>query len=177
MSQAAKLIEQVLLLRCQIGDKNAFAELIERYQRPLRYFISRLLENSEMTEDIFQDTWLTVIRQIYSLKEIDAFPTWLYRIARNKVYQQLRREKKLSELDENIAVQNDTKDDAFSAEDASKVHRCLERLRPEHKEVLMLRFLEQMSYDQIAQVINCNLGTVKSRIYYAKLALKKEMEK
>ena len=177
MNQAAKLIEQVLLLRCQIGDKDAFAELIERYQRPLRYFISRLLENSEMTEDIFQDTWLTVIRRIHTLREIDAFGTWLYRIARNKVYEQLRREKKLSELDENIAVANDTEDDAFSPEDAVKVHRCLERLKPEHKEVLMLRFLEQMPYGQIAQVINCNLGTVKSRIYYAKLALKKEMEK
>lgn len=177
MNQAGKLIEQVLLLRCQIGDREAFAELIGRYHKPLRYFISRLLDNAQITEDIFQETWLTVIRQIHSLKEIDAFPTWLYRIARNKVYQHLRKDMNLSELDENITVPNDTEEDFFSAEDAAKVHKCLERLKPEHKEVLMLRFLEQMSYDQIAHVINRNLGTVKSRIYYAKLALKKEMEK
>ena len=177
MNSSDQLIEQVLVLRCQIGDKDAFAELIEQYQAPLRYFISRLSANPETAEDIFQDTWLTVIRRIHTLKKIDAFPTWLYRIARNKVYQQFRRKKKLSKLDQNIAVPNNTENDVFSPEDAAKIHRCLKELLPEYKEVLMLRFLEQMSYEQISQVINCKLGTVKSRIYYAKLALKKEMEK
>ena len=177
MNSSDQLIEQVLVLRCQIGDKDAFAELIEQYQAPLRYFISRLSANPETAEDIFQDTWLTVIRRIHSLKKTDAFSTWLYRIARNKVYQQFRRKRKLSELNENIAVPNDTGNDVFSTEDAAKIHRCLKELLPEYKEVLMLRFLEQMSYEQISQVINCRLGTVKSRIHYAKLALKKEMEK
>jgi RNA polymerase sigma-70 factor (ECF subfamily) len=135
------------------------------------------LDDVEMREDIFQDTWLTVIRCIYSLKSTEAFSTWLYRIAHNRVYQQIRRKQKLSELNENIAVPNDTEDDVFSPEDAAKIHRCLKKLRPEHREVLLLRFLEQMSYHEIAQVINCGLGTVKSRIYYAKLALKREMEK
>jgi RNA polymerase sigma-70 factor (ECF subfamily) len=83
MKKAAELREQVLLLRCQIGDRDAFEVLFERYERPLRYFINRLLDNSELTEDIFQDTWLTVIRRIHGLKEVDAFPAWLYRIARN----------------------------------------------------------------------------------------------
>ena len=177
MNSSDQLIEQVLVLRCQIGDKDALAELIERYQAPLRYFIIRLSANPEMAEDIFQDTWLTVIRRIQSLKKIDAFSIWLYRIARNKVYQQLRRKKMLSKLDENITVPNDAKDDIFSPEDAAKIHKCLKELQPEHKEVLMLRFLEQMSYKQISEVLNCNPGTVKSRIHYAKLALKKEVEK
>lgn len=177
MNASERLIEQVLVLRCQIGDKDAFAELIERYNAPLRYFISGLLEDVEMREDIFQETWLTVIRRICGLKRIEAFPTWLYRIARNKVYQQLRRKKKVHELDDNIAVANDTEEEVFSADDAAKIHRSLKILQAEHREVLMLRFLEQMSYHEIAQVVNCSLGTVKSRIYYAKLALKKEMEK
>ena len=177
MKKAAELIEQLLLLRCQMGDKDAFAELIERYERSLRYFINRLLDNSELTEDIFQDTWLTVIRKIYSLKEIDAFPAWLYRIARNKVYQQLRKKRNVSVLDENVAIENHAEDDDFSGEDAAKVHKCLKELPPEYREVLMLRFLEQMPYQQISQVLNCKLGTVRSRLYYAKLALKKELEK
>lgn len=176
MNKAAELIEQVLLLRCQIGDKDAFAELIERYERPLRYFINRLLDDSELTEDIFQDTWLTVIRRIHGLREIDAFPAWLYRIARNKVYQQLRKKRDASRLDENIAVEDNDEDDVFSGEDAAKVHKCLKELPLEYREVLMLRFLEQMSYQQISQVLNCKLGTVRSRIYYAKIALKKELE-
>jgi RNA polymerase sigma-70 factor (ECF subfamily) len=177
MDSAERLIEQVLLLRCQMGDRNAFAELIKRYQEPLRYFINRLLDNEAMTEDVFQETWLTVIGKIHGLREVDAFPTWLYRIARNKVYQQLRKNKRMFELNENLAVPNDVEEDIFSADDAAKIHRCLARLNPVHKEVLLLRFLEQMSYEQMAQVIDCNIGTIRSRIYYAKIALKKEMEK
>jgi len=177
MNRAAKLAEEVLLLRCQVGDKNALTQLIERYQRPLRYFISRLLDDSELTEDIFQDTWLTVIRRMHGLREPDAFSTWLYRIARNKVYHQLRKKKVWSELNEDMAVSNENENDVVSLEDIAKVHKCLRELRPEHKEVLMLRFLEQMPYQQIAEVLDCSLGTVKSRVYYAKLALKKELEK
>jgi len=177
MNRAAKLAEEVLLLRCQVGDKNALTELIERYRRPLQYFISRLLDDSELTQDIFQDTWLTVIRRLHGLREPDAFSTWLYRIARNKVYHHLRKKKVWSELSEDIAAPNENEDDIVSLEDVAKVHKCLKELRPEHKEVLMLRFLEQMTYQQIAEVLDCNLGTVKSRVYYAKLALKKELEK
>jgi RNA polymerase sigma-70 factor (ECF subfamily) len=177
MKKAAELLEQLLLLRCQMGDKDAFAELIERYERPLRYFINRLLDNSELTEDIFQDTWLTVIRKIHGLREIDSFPAWLYRIARNKVYQQLRKRKTVAELDENIAVENHAEDDDFSVEDATRIHKGLKELPPEFREVLMLRFLEQMSYEQISQVLNCKLGTVRSRLHYAKISLKEKLEK
>jgi RNA polymerase sigma-70 factor (ECF subfamily) len=177
MKKAAELREQVLLLRCQIGDRDAFEVLFERYERPLRYFINRLLDNSELTEDIFQDTWLTVIRRIHGLKEVDAFPAWLYRIARNNVYQQLRKKRNVSGLDENIEIEDHAEEDDFSVEDAAKVHKCLKELPPEYREVLMLRFLEQMSYQQISQVLNCKLGTVRSRIYYAKIALRRELEK
>jgi RNA polymerase sigma-70 factor (ECF subfamily) len=177
MNSHERLLERVLILRCQTGDKDAFVKLIERYQAQLRYFISRLLENTQMTEDIFQDTWLAVIRRICSLKKADAFAAWLYRIARNKAYQHLRRKKRLSELEENQEAVEYNQDNSFSPEDAAKIHSCLKKLRHEHREVLMLRFLEEMSYEQIADVVNCSAGTVKSRIHYAKLALRKEMEK
>jgi RNA polymerase sigma-70 factor (ECF subfamily) len=177
MNESEKLIKQVLILRCQIGDGDAFAELIERYGRALRYFIDCLSDNSETAEDIYQDTWLTVVRRIHSLRQTDAFPAWLYRIARNKTYEQLRRKKVYINPDIKTVIQDDIEDDTFPAEDAAKIHTALKKLNPVHREVLMLRFLEQMSYDQIAMVSGCSIGTVKSRIYYAKLALKKEMEK
>jgi len=177
MDSREQLIEQMLILRCQMGDKDAFAKLIERYQRPLRYFISRLLDDAQTSEDILQDTWLTVIGRISSLKKPEAFSIWLYRIARNKVYQRLRKKRVWSELHENIAAPGETEDEAISLENVSKVHACLKALRPEHKEVLMLRFLEHMSYQQMTEVLGCHLGTVKSRVYYAKRALKKELEK
>jgi len=177
MNSREQLIEQMLILRCQMGDRSAMAALIERYQRPLRYFISRLLDDAQASEDLLQETWLTVIRRIHGLKKPEAFSIWLYRIARNKVYHQLRKKKVWSELNENIRASNENQDDIVSLEDVAKIHRCLNKLRPEHKEVLMLRFLEQMSYQQITEVLDCHLGTVKSRVYYAKLALKKELEK
>jgi len=177
MDSREQLIEQMLILRCQMSDNDAFAKLIERYQRPLRYFISRLLDDAQASEDLLQDTWLTVIGRIHSLKKPEAFSIWLYRIARNKVYQRLRRKRIWSELNENIAAPNENEDESISLEEVAKIHECLKTLRSEHKEVLMLRFLEQMSYQQISKVVNCNLGTVRSRVYYAKLALKKELEK
>ncbi|MHC4645207.1 MAG: RNA polymerase sigma factor [Planctomycetota bacterium] len=176
MSTREQLIEQVLVLRCQIGDREALAELIARYEKPVRYFVSRLLQDPEKTEDLVQDIWLAVVRKICTLKKAEAFSMWLYRIARNRVYKELRRKRQFTELDENIEAANSDEDSVFSVEDAARVHRCLERLRSEHKEVLLLRFLEQMSYEQISQVIGCKVGTVRSRIYYAKRALKQEME-
>ncbi|HUT30621.1 MAG TPA: sigma-70 family RNA polymerase sigma factor [Sedimentisphaerales bacterium] len=176
MSVSNRLIEQVLVLRCQIGDRSALVELIERYQAPLRYFVARLIEDPEMAEDILQDTWLAVIRKIHTLRQFDTFSTWLYRIARNSVYKELRKKKHLCLLAEDVAAPGDNEEPVFSPEDAARVHVCLERLRPEHKEVLMLRFLEQMLYEQISQVIGCKVGTVRSRIHYAKRALKREME-
>ncbi len=177
MSSDEQLILQVLILRCQIGDPGALAELIEKYESPLRYFISRLLGDLEMTEDIFQDTWLSVLRCISTLKNADAFAAWLYRIARNKVYHQLRRKKRLTELNESLVVPDAVEEPTFSAEDAAAIHKSLTTLKPQDKEVLMLRFLEQMSYQQMAQVLGCNVGTVRSRLHYARAALKRELEK
>jgi RNA polymerase sigma-70 factor (ECF subfamily) len=126
-----------------------------------------------MAEDIFQETWVKVIGKISTLRNLETFPAWLYRIARNMVYQQFRRKRISVELQDNAVIPEETPNSAF---DAAHIHECLKELQPEHREVLMLRFLEEMSYQRIADVLECNLNTVKSRIYYAKLALKKKME-
>jgi RNA polymerase sigma-70 factor (ECF subfamily) len=171
-----RLEENVLLLRCRVGDRDALSELISRYSRRLRYFIGHLSDSPEMTEDIFQDTWVRVIGKMHTLRNIESFTTWLYRIARNTAFQQLRRKKRSYELDDNLLVPDEPPSDVFSPEDAARIHDGLKRLHPVHREVLALRFLEQMSYQQVADVLGCNLNTVKSRIFYAKLALRKEME-
>ena len=176
MSPAEQLLEHVLIFRCQLGDRDAFVELIGRYERPLRYFISRLVGDTLDAEDVFQDTWLKAMAKIRNLKNVEAFRTWLYRIARNRVYQELRKRKYSLLLDEELEAPGDSENYVFSAEDAARIHRSLEDLPVRQREVLMLRFLEQMSYEQISQVIDCNLGTVKSRIYYAKKTLKHKLE-
>jgi RNA polymerase sigma-70 factor, ECF subfamily len=178
MSHNEQLLDEILILRCQIGDKDAFAQLIERHQESLRYFICCLLGDSKSTEDVFQNTWLTVLKKICTLKEPSAFSTWLYRIARNYVYKELKQKtKQFSHIDEDLPAPIDEEDGDFLPNDLTRMHECLRKLKLAHKEILVLRFLEQMSYQQISQATDCDLGTVKSRIYYAKQALKREMEK
>jgi RNA polymerase sigma-70 factor (ECF subfamily) len=176
MDPRHELLEQVLILRCQIGDKEALAELIGRYSRPLRYFIGHMTDGDDSAEDLFQDTWVSVIGKIGTLRNPATFPAWLYRIARNLVYQRFRRKKPFVELNEAIAGPAEMGESDFSPDDAAQIHLGLKDLPPEHREVLVLRFLEQMSYQQIADVLGCNLNTIKSRIFYAKQALKRKME-
>lgn len=171
-----KLAEHVLIMRCQLRDRQAMAELIERYERPVRYFIRQLVNNADLADELFQDTWLKVIRRIHTLANPEKFAVWLYRIARNRVYEEFRRRKQTVELDEAMEAPDNPQEEALSFEDAAKLHRCLGELKPLQKEVLLLRFLEEMSYEEIAEVLVCHIGTVRSRIHHAKQTLRKKLE-
>lgn len=117
-----------------------------------------------------------MIRRIDTLDNPERFTVWLYRIARNRVYEEFRRKKRVVELDESLEAPDDAEEEVVSFDDAAKLHRCLGELKPLQKEVLMLRFIEQMSYEQIAEVLGCNIGTVRSRIHHAKQALREKLE-
>ena len=171
-----KLAEHVLITRCQLRDRQALAELIEQYERSVRYFIRRLVSDTDLADELFQDTWLTVIRKIHTLENPERFTVWLYRIARNRVYQELRRKKQVVELDESMEAPDNPEEEVLSFEDVSKLHRCLGELKSLQKEALMLRFIERMSYEEIAEVLDCNVGTVRSRIHYAKQVLRTKLE-
>ena len=171
-----RLEESVLILRCRIGDRDAFGELISRYYRRLRYFIGHLSDSPEMVDDVFQDTWARAIGKMHTLRNIESFRTWLYRIARNTAYQHLRRRRKAYEFHDDREALEEQPDDGFSAADAARIHAGLKKLPPAHREVLALRFLEEMTYQQVAEILGCSLNTVKSRIHYAKLALREQME-
>lgn len=167
-----------IVIRCKSGDKNAFEKLFELYQPRLKYYIRRLNSSNTETEDILQDIWITVFRKIRRLKDNKSFPVWLYRIARNKVYGRFRRSEKFVELpEEKNHPQCSDEDHGFSTEDAERLHKALNKIQSHHREVLTLSFIEQMSYQAIADVVGCSIGTVRSRIFYAKQSLRKEMER
>ncbi len=175
-SAADRLYDQVLALRCQAGDDLAFAELVERYHRRLRYYVLRLLGDADAADDGMQDVWLTVFAKLPQLRSPRALPVWLYRIARNATFRTMRDTRSLGELSEEPIAEASTSDEPdFSPQDAARVHAALDRLRPHHKEVLAMRFVEQLDYEQIAEVIGCPIGTVRSRLYYAKRELRREM--
>ena len=171
-----KHLEEIVR-RCQDSQRPAFEELFEIYQPRLKYYLRRLDSNGSGVDDILQDIWLTVFKKIHTLKDARIFPVWLYRIARNKVYDGFSRKERFVTLPEDDLPVSGDDAPVFDANDADKLHKALNELKPYHREVLTLCFIEQMSYQSIADVIGCGIGTVRSRIFYAKQSLRKEMER
>ncbi len=164
------------MYRCRDGERAAFEELFEMYQPRLKYYVRRLDEGGSNIDDILQDIWLAVFKKIHKLKDTRLFTVWLYRIARNKVYDRFRRKDRFVTLPEDEYPVSDGSEPKFDGSDAEKLHRALGKLKPYHREVLTLCFIEQMSYQSIADVVDCSIGTVRSRIFYAKQSLRQEME-
>ena len=173
-----RLYERVLVLRCQTGDEAAFEELVARYNRHLHGYMTRMMGDGHRADDALQDAWLDVFRNLPRLLDAGAFRAWLFRIARNRVYRTLRKRR--------IDVDTTDPDDVSTASDnapgsseidVEQVHRALDRLAPAHREVLVLRFLDGLSYEEIASVVGCPLGTVRSRIHNAKRTLRRTLER
>ena len=174
-----RLSVELVVLRCRMGQAEAFTQLAERFDAPARYFVRRMLGSSQDMEDVVQELWLTVIRELPRLAAGAAFTTWFYRIARNKAVDRIRRSQKLERCDTDgleSAAEQTQPESEFGAEDAVAVHRGLDAIAPLHREVLLLRFLENLSYEQIAVVTGCSIGTVRSRLYHAKRGLRRAME-
>ena len=166
-----------IVQRCRDGERAAFEELFEIYQPRLKYFVRRLDSGGSKIDDILQDVWLSVYKKIHKLKDARSFGVWLYRIARNKVYDGFRRKERFVRLPEDDEFPVSGSDEpVFDASDAERLHGAMKRLKPYHREVLTLCFIEQMPYQAIADVVGCSIGTVRSRIYHAKQSLRKEME-
>lgn len=173
-----RIAEHVLILRCQTGDGAAFEELVLRYSPRLRFYFRKMLGDVHQADDALQDVLWDVYRGIPKLSAVGAFSTWVYRIARDRAFRELRRRRlpnrSIDELELAVTAENDGE---FTSEDAAQIHAALDTLAPEHRDVLMLRFLEDMSYDEIARATDCPVGTVRSRIHYAKRALRRAMER
>ena len=176
-----QLYQQVLILKCQTQQAGAFEELVTCYDAPLRFYLRQLTGEVECVDDILQDVWLDVFRKLPKLRSPRAFPVWLYRIARDKAFYMLRRTTRLPESLKNEAdipaAPESGEEETFSPEDATRIHACLDKLPLKHREVLSLRFLEEMTYEDIARVVGCTVGTVRSRIYYARRMLKEKIRR
>jgi RNA polymerase sigma-70 factor (ECF subfamily) len=178
IDDADRLYERLLVLRCQAGDEAAFAALMDRYQPRLRYYVSKMLFGLREPDDVLQEIWIDVFRAISRLIDADAFRAWLYQVARARVVKQFRKRRlNFQPLEENEPVSTDECVEVFAAEEAQDVHAALDKLGAPHREVLVLRYIEDMSYEEIARIVDCEIGTVRSRLHYAKRALRNELEK
>jgi RNA polymerase sigma-70 factor (ECF subfamily) len=170
--------EHLWVLRARRGDREAFQGLVDKYDRRLLYFIRRFERDAERASDLVQEVWLTVFRGIGKLESAEAFRTWLYRVAHAKAVTAIRRGSRqgaAAHVVDGPALASDGGAPA-RLDTADLVHRALERLSAEHREVLVLRFLEQMALEEIGDVLSCPPGTVKSRLHYAKQAMRRVVE-
>lgn len=174
-----ELHDRLLVIRCQAGDPAALLELVKRHQAGLAYYLRKMLGEEAGVEDLLQDLWLDVLRRLPGLRDAAAFPAWVFRIARDHVHRELRRRgvRRQRPLDEVDPPGEEPEEAEFSADDVALVHICLDELSPEHREALVLRFLQAMSYEEMAAVAGCGVGTIRSRLHYAKSALRRAMER
>ena len=174
MQRAARLArDEWLVLGCQRGRPEAFEELIREMERPLLYYVTKLLRDDERALDVLQEIWLRACRSIHRLEEPRRLRPWLYRIAHGLVVDRIRHDVSQAQADQSRAVMPDAAAlESFAAEDAAAIHGALDALDAKHREVLILHFLEDMPLADIAAVIGSPVGTVKSRVFYAKQALR-----
>jgi RNA polymerase sigma-70 factor (ECF subfamily) len=174
-----RLHERVLVLRAQLSERAAFHELVELYQERLAYYVQRLVRDWHQSRDLLQQVWLDVFRKLPKLQSPEAFRVWLYRIAHDRVVTFVRRQRVEADARERLtmdAAETEHWNDLDLLENAELVHVALDRLSVTHREVMTLRFLEELDVRQIARVMQCSEGTAKSRLHYAKNAMRRIIE-
>jgi RNA polymerase sigma-70 factor (ECF subfamily) len=174
VSTAQQLYEQTLVVRSQLGDEAAFRELLELYAPRLFAFVNKMI-SSDQVDDLMQEIWISVYRGLPGLRDSGSFHPWLFRIARDRVYREYRKRRlPLQSIDETVVEDQSAPEAPEEDFDREQLRQQLQNLSPEHREVLILHYLEEMSYDDIARVTGANLGTVRSRLHYAKRILKRK---
>jgi len=179
-SERDRIFAQLLALRCRRGERDAWRELIAMWEPRLFYYIRRLVPQEPDAWDVLQQTWLGAYESIRSLSDPKLLATWLYRIARNKAIGHRRaRGVRAAELAEIIGepAAEDEPDALEEFENAQAVHRAIDELSLAHREALTLHFLQDLSLEQIADVLDVPIGTVKSRLHHAKRELRKVLER
>lgn len=161
------------MLRCQAGETSAFEDLVRLMERPLLYYATKLTGNAEMAHDVLQEVWMKVFREIRRLENPGSLRPWLYRIAHGISVDRIRQNISRERTEEtHVAGFSESEDVSFRKDDADAVHEALNKLGAKHREVLVLYFLEEFSLAETAMVVGCSEGTVKSRLHYAKRAMK-----
>lgn len=180
--------DALLVERVKNGDTRAFEMLVVKYQRRIERLIARMVRDVDLVPDIAQETFIRAYRAIPQFRGESAFYTWLYRIAVNtakKALVELKRDPLISEAalgsaddgDETSRVENELSDgetpDAVlaSKEVAATVNAAIEALSEDLRQAITLREIEGLSYEEIADVMNCPIGTVRSRIFRAREAI------
>jgi RNA polymerase sigma-70 factor (ECF subfamily) len=178
-------LDRQLVERAQQGDKHAFELLVSKYQRKLLRLLSRFIRDAGEVEDVAQEAFIKAYRALPSFRGDSAFYTWLYRIgintAKNYLVAMGRRAPTVTEYDseeaegfddgEQLRDINTPENVMMSKQIATTVNETMEQLPEELRTAITLREIEGLSYEEIATIMNCPIGTVRSRIFRAREAI------
>ena len=179
--------DEQLIARFQSGDERAYIELVNRYRDRLINFVYPFLGDFEQAEDVVQETMLKLYEKKHYYREIAKFSTWIYTIARNLANTELRKKKRrkttyISRMTKDNrqydipAVQADLNQNLQNEFIRDRIYAAIKEL-PEHfKTVIILRDIQELSYDDISNIVGVPLGTIKSRINRARLQLQAELQ-
>lgn len=183
--------DRELIARCRRGDARAFDELVHRYDSKVYNLAYRLLGDGEDAADVAQEAFLRIHRGLRSFHGSAALTTWIYRIVHNLCLDELKKRRRRPQVlgdptpgDEGGDTLLERMPDeeaepqslALADERQRAVRAAIDRLRPHHREVIVLYDLEGFSYHEIAEILATNVGTIKSRLNRARLALARELE-
>ena len=186
-------LDQLLVDRFKNGDATAFDEMVERYWDRIFSMVNQLLRNSQDAEEVTQDAFIRAHKGLVNFRGESAFSTWLYQIAtnlaRNRYWYWWRRKRDKSvsfdapmgpdndtTLAEMIPAEVETPDDiTVTREFVTRIGKGMERLGAKHREILILRNIKNLSYEEIAAILGISVGTVKSRIARARESLRSKL--
>ncbi|HEY1718404.1 MAG TPA: RNA polymerase sigma factor [Verrucomicrobiae bacterium] len=174
--------EQLPVQQARDGNPAAWDALFRRYQLPLYVYVFELLHNEQTSLDLVQETFIAAARHIGGLRDDEKFGSWLFGIAHQKVIQLWRKhggkEILFDEIPESPDEFENSPDDLLiRREQEMEFMNLLNQLPPPQRSVLLLHFVEDFSLEEIARIMETQIGTVKSRLHYAKRALRKLLEK
>lgn len=182
--------DEALVARARSGDYSAFEELIRRYQRRIYALVYNMTSHREDAEDLVQDVFIKAYRSLNGFKGDASFYTWLYRIAVNRTINFLKRRKReASDLRLDDMDQSAERDPAFVElrarespvrevtlnELQKKLNAALQTLSDKHRTVVVLHDIQGMPHEEIAKIMKCSVGTVRSRLFYARQHLQREL--
>jgi RNA polymerase sigma-70 factor (ECF subfamily) len=191
LTPEGKQSDLALVARLQAGDRSVFREIVRRHQEKVYRLALRLTRDEARAQDAMQDAFLQVFRKIGQFQEQSAFTTWLYRITVNAALMRIRSEKRHQEasLDDVSPRYSETgeiaeavddwstavDDDAGNRELALHASRAVDALPEGYRSVFLLRELEELSTEEVAQILELTVPTVKTRLHRARLALRKAL--
>jgi RNA polymerase sigma-70 factor (ECF subfamily) len=175
-----QLRNRLILQQCHRGAEEGFSALIEMYERPLYYYVRRLMEREEDCWDVLQEVWLRAFRSIRQVRDPGTLSAWLYRVTRNAAFDHRRKFDLPGSLPQDDGIQEDREepgyDDPIARLAAMDIHRALTRMALPEREALTLYFLEGFTISEIASITGAPVGTVKSRLCWGRRHLRGLLE-